>query len=117
ARGRVTMPVSVIGEAGPGKTRRVQEFAGRVGRKAHFLTGRCLHYGEGITFYPLQEAVRQAGDGGDSPEQIKALLDGEADAAAVAEQLHRALGPGTPGRTAAAGIFWAARRFLAALAP
>src|SRR5215468_2183265 len=54
--------------------------------------------------------------GSGSPEQIKALLDGEADAAAVAEQLHRALGPGTPGRTAAAEIFWAARRFLEALA-
>src|SRR5215468_9950507 len=114
-RERVTMTVTVIGEAGLGKTRLVQEFAGRVGRKAHFLTGRCLHYGEGITFYPLQEAVRQAGDG-DSLETIKALLDGEPDAAPVAEQLHRALGPGTPGRTAAAEIFWAARRFLEALA-
>src|SRR5215468_8783270 len=54
--------------------------------------------------------------GSGSPEQIKALLDGEADAATVAEQLHRALGPGTPGRTAAAEIFWAARRFLETLA-
>src|SRR5215468_10443796 len=115
-RERVTVTVTVIGDAGLGKTRLVQEFVGRVGRKAHFLTGRCLPYGEGITFYPLQEAVRQAGGGGDSPEQIKALLDGEADAATVAEQLHRALGPGTPGRTAAAEIFWAARRFLETLA-
>jgi len=115
-RERVTITATVTGEAGLGKTRLVQEFTDRLGRKAHVLTGRCLPYGEGITFYPLQEAVRQAGGGGDSPEQIKALLDGEADAAAIAEQLHRALGPGTPGRTAAAEIFWAARRFLEALA-
>jgi predicted ATPase/DNA-binding SARP family transcriptional activator len=114
-RERVTVTVRVIGEAGLGKTRLVQEFAGRLGRQAHVLIGRCLSYGEGITFWPLQEVIRQAGDG-DSPERITALLDGEADAAGVAEQLHRALGPGTPGRTAAAEIFWAARRFLEALA-
>ncbi len=41
---------------------------------------------------------------------------GEADAAAVAEQLHRAFGSGQQGRTAAAETFWAARRFLEALA-
>jgi DNA-binding SARP family transcriptional activator len=115
ARERVTMTVTVIGEAGLGKTRLVQEFAGRLGREAHVLTGRCLPYGEGITFWPLQEVVRQAG-GDDSPEKIKDLLVGEADAAAVAGQLHRALGPGSQGRTAAAEIFWAARRFLETLA-
>ncbi len=114
-RDRVTVTVRVIGEAGLGKTRLIQEFAGDHGREAHVLTGRCLPYGEGITFWPLREVVRQAG-GGDSPERIKALLAGEADAAAVADQLHRALGPGTQGRTAAAEIFWAARRFLETLA-
>jgi predicted ATPase/DNA-binding SARP family transcriptional activator len=113
-RDRVTVTATVTGEAGLGKTRLVQEFTGRLGRKAHVLTGRCLPYGEGITFWPLQEVIRQAG-GGDSPERIQGLLDGEADAAAVAQQLHRALGPGTQGRTAAAEIFWAARRFLETL--
>ena len=115
AREQVTMTVTVIGEAGLGKTRLAQEFAGAIGHKAHVLTGRCLHYGEGITFRPLQEVIRQAGDG-DSPESIKAVLDGEPDAAAVAEQLHCALGPGNQGSTAAAEIFWAVRRFLEALA-
>jgi DNA-binding SARP family transcriptional activator/tetratricopeptide (TPR) repeat protein len=115
ARDRVIMTVTVTGEAGLGKTRLVQEFAGRLGGDAQVLTGRCLPYGEGITFWPLQEAVRQAA-GGDSPERIKALLDGETDAASVAEQLQRALGPGYQGRTAAAEIFWAARRLLEALA-
>jgi DNA-binding SARP family transcriptional activator len=113
---RVTMTVTVTGEAGLGKTRLVQEFARRVGDEGHVLTGRCLNYGEGITFWPLREVVRQAGGGDDSPARIKELLDGEADAAAVAEQLHRALGRGSPGRTAAAEIFWAARRFLETLA-
>ena len=76
-RERVTMTVTVIGEAGLGKTRLVQEFARRLGREAHVLTGRCLSYGEGITFWPLREVVRQAGGGDDSPERIKELLAGE----------------------------------------
>jgi DNA-binding SARP family transcriptional activator len=116
SRERVTMTVIVTGEAGLGKTRLVQEFAGRLGGEAHVLTGRCLPYGEGITFWPLREVVRQAGSGDASLDRIKDLMAGEADAAAVAEQLHRALGPGSQGRTAAAEIFWAARRFLETLA-
>jgi DNA-binding SARP family transcriptional activator len=115
-RERVTMTVTVTGEAGLGKTRLVQEFTGRLSRKAYVLTGRCLPYGEGITFWPLQEVVRQAGGGDDSLERIEGLLDGEVDATAVAQQLHRALGSGAQGRTAAGEIFWAARRFLEALA-
>ena len=115
-RERVTMTVTVIGEAGLGKTRLVQEFAGGLDREAHVFTGRCLSYGEGITFWPLRDVVRQAGGGDDSPERIKNLLAGEADAAAVAEQLHRAIGSGRQGRTATTEIFWAARRLLEALA-
>jgi predicted ATPase/class 3 adenylate cyclase len=116
ARERVTMTVTLTGEAGLGKTRLTQEFAGRLGGEAQVLTGRCLSYGEGITFWPLREVVRQACGEDDSPEQIRALLAGEADAAAVAEQLHHALGYGSQGRTATAEIFWAARRLLEALA-
>ncbi len=115
-RERATLTVKVIGEAGLGKTRLVQEFAAGFDGDAHVLTGRCLSYGEGITFWPLREVLRQAGGGDDSPERIRALMDGEADAAGVAEQLHHALGGGTQGRTAAAEIFWAARRFLETLA-
>ncbi len=116
ARERVTVLVTVIGEAGLGKTRLVHEIAGRIGRDVNVLTGRCLPYGEGITFWPLREVVRQACAGHDSADRIKALLHGEADAACVAERLSRALGPGNQGRSDAAEIFWAARRFLETLA-
>ena len=115
-RERVTMLVTVIGEAGLGKTRLVHEMAGRLGREVKVLTGRCLPYGEGITFWPLREVIRQAGGGRDSPDSIEALLDGQADAADVAERLSRALGPGSQGRSDAAEIFWAARRLLETLA-
>ena len=116
ARERVTMLVTVIGEAGLGKTRLVQELAGHLGRKVNVLTGRCLPYGEGITFWPLREIVRQAGADADSRDSIKALLKGEADAEQIADRLSRAVGSGDQGRSDAAEIFWAARRLLEALA-
>ena len=115
-RERVTVTVTVIGEAGLGKTRLVHEIAGRLGPEVKVLTGRCLPYGDGITFWPLRELLLQAGAGHGSTETIRAFLDGEADAASVAERLHQALGGGNQGSSDAAEIFWAACRFLEALA-
>ena len=114
-RERITVLVTVIGEAGLGKTRLVQELAGRLGREVNVLSGRCLSYGEGITFWPLREVVRQAGAGHYSPDRIKALLNQEPDAAQVAERLSHALSPGNQGRSDAAEIFWATRRLLETL--
>jgi DNA-binding SARP family transcriptional activator/tetratricopeptide (TPR) repeat protein len=116
ARDRVTMLMTVTGEAGIGKTRLVHEIADRLDRAANVLTGRCLSYGEGITFWPLREVVRQAGADDDSPGAIRALLGDEADAAGVAERLSHAMGSGNQGRSDAAEIFWAARRLLDTLA-
>ncbi|HEV2872307.1 MAG TPA: AAA family ATPase, partial [Actinomycetota bacterium] len=51
--------LTVLGPAGAGKTRLVTEaVAGLPG--ATVLRGRCLSYGEGITFWPVAEIVRQA---------------------------------------------------------
>ena len=109
---RATTLVTVIGEAGIGKTRLVHEIERRLGHEVNVLTGRCLPYGEGITFWPLREVIRQASGGHDSPDKIKALLDGQADAAEVAARLSLAIGPGNQGRLDGAEIFWAARRLL-----
>jgi DNA-binding SARP family transcriptional activator len=113
---QVTTLVTVIGEAGIGKTRLVYEIERRHGHEVKVLTGRCLPYGEGITFWPLREVIRQASGGHEAPDQIKVLLDGEADAAEVAARLSLALGPGNQGRLDGAEIFWAARRLLETLA-
>jgi predicted ATPase/DNA-binding SARP family transcriptional activator len=113
---QVTMLVTVIGEAGIGKTRLVYEIERRLGHEVNVLTGRCLPYGEGITFWPLREVIRQAIGGRDSPDKIRALLDGQADAAEVAARLSLAVGPGNQGRLDSAEIFWAARRLLETLA-
>jgi DNA-binding SARP family transcriptional activator len=113
---QVTALVTVIGEAGIGKTRLVYEMERRHGHEMTVLTGRCLPYGEGITFWPLREVIRQASGGHDSPDKIKVLLDGQADAAEVAARLSLALGAGNQGRLDGAEIFWAARRLLETLA-
>ena len=113
---QVTTLVTVIGEAGIGKTRLVYEIERQHGHEMTVLTGRCLPYGEGITFWPLREVIRQASGGHDSPDKIKALLDGQPDAAEVAARLSLALGPGNQGRLDGAEIFWAARRLLETLA-
>ena len=113
---QVTTLVTVIGEAGIGKTRLVYEIERWHGHEMTVLTGRCLPYGEGITFWPLREVIRQASGGHDSPDKIKVLLDGQADAAEVAARLSLAVGPGNQGRLDGAEIFWAARRLLETLA-
>ena len=51
---------SVIAEAGVGKSRLVAEFLDVVGGAADVLRGRCLSYGEGITFWPVVEILRGA---------------------------------------------------------
>jgi class 3 adenylate cyclase/tetratricopeptide (TPR) repeat protein len=52
--------MTVLGLAGVGKSRLIEEFVRRVGERAQVLRSRCLSYGEGITFWPIAEALRQA---------------------------------------------------------
>ena len=48
---------TLLGPAGIGKSRLVTDFLGRVGDSADVLRGRCLSYGEGITYWPLVEIL------------------------------------------------------------
>jgi class 3 adenylate cyclase/tetratricopeptide (TPR) repeat protein len=50
---RVAYQFTLLGPAGIGKSRLVRELHGRV--DATLLAGRCLPYGEGITYWPLTE--------------------------------------------------------------
>ncbi len=49
--------VTLLGPAGIGKSRLVADFLERVGDSADVLRGRCLSYGEGITYWPLVEIL------------------------------------------------------------
>jgi class 3 adenylate cyclase/tetratricopeptide (TPR) repeat protein len=48
---------TLLGPAGIGKSRLVADFLERVGDSADALRGRCLSYGEGITYWPLVEML------------------------------------------------------------
>jgi DNA-binding SARP family transcriptional activator len=106
--------VTILGAAGIGKSRLAQEFTAPLADKATVLWGRCLSYGEGITFWPLKEVVRQA-VGEDPRGRIPDLLRGEADAELIADRVAAAIGladfSGAPEK-----LFWAFRRLLEALA-
>jgi DNA-binding SARP family transcriptional activator len=89
---------TVLGLAGVGKSRLVHEFLGDLAGQALVARGRCLPYGEGITFWPLLEAVKKAVglEDIDSPEEGRAkltrALEGEQGAELVAQQVTEMIG-------------------------
>jgi class 3 adenylate cyclase len=56
-RERAPQLVTAYGQAGVGKTRLLTEFVAALDT-ARVLHGRCLPYGEGITYWPLGEAAK-----------------------------------------------------------
>ncbi|MGH3128893.1 MAG: BTAD domain-containing putative transcriptional regulator, partial [Gaiellaceae bacterium] len=65
----------VVGHPGVGKSRLVAELARRT-KGVTTLWGRCLSYGEGITYWPLREVLEQAGES-DERDAVLAALDAE----------------------------------------
>ncbi|HET7677317.1 MAG TPA: AAA family ATPase, partial [Candidatus Limnocylindrales bacterium] len=112
---------TLLGPAGIGKSRLAHEAIAAVADEAHVLRGRCLAYGEGITFWPLTEMVRQvagiaADDGPDAAYgRLRQALDGHQEADAVAATVGLATGL-RPGQASTEEVFWAFRRFLEWLA-
>jgi class 3 adenylate cyclase/tetratricopeptide (TPR) repeat protein len=78
--------VTVVGPPGIGKSRLAREIAENLREKATVLTGRCLPYGEGITYWPLREIFTAAG---------------------AEDELDSALAAGAPEE-----IFWEVRKML-----
>ncbi len=105
---------TVLGPGGIGKSRLVQELVSTLAEEATVLSGRCLSYGDGVTFWPLREVVRQA-VGQDLHARIVELLRGEADAGRVADRVGGAIGA-VPVAGSAEEIPWAFRKLFEALA-
>jgi class 3 adenylate cyclase/tetratricopeptide (TPR) repeat protein len=87
--------VTVVGDAGVGKSRLVAEFLAAI--DAGVVRGRCLPYGEGITYWPVVEALKQ----------LAVLPEDEAAAVAI-----RSLLGETEEATSAEEIAWAFRKTL-----
>jgi class 3 adenylate cyclase/tetratricopeptide (TPR) repeat protein len=106
--------ILVLGPAGVGKSRLVQEFLATVEGQGTVLRGRCVEYGEGLTYWPIAEVIRQAATAS-GQVGLRDLLEGEEHAAFVAEGL--AGMAGTAGQTASREeVPWAVRRLFEALA-
>jgi class 3 adenylate cyclase/tetratricopeptide (TPR) repeat protein len=102
---------TVVGPAGIGKSRLVTELLDGLEGRFRRLRGRCLPYGEAITFWPVRGIVGEAG----GEEALAALLAGVDDGLRITELIRTAVGQGT-GAAAAEETFWAIRRFLEELA-
>jgi len=59
---RRALLVTVVGEAGVGKSRLIAEFEQVLEGKADVCSGRCLPYGEGITYWPVIEVLKDVAD-------------------------------------------------------
>jgi class 3 adenylate cyclase/tetratricopeptide (TPR) repeat protein len=111
--------ITVLGPAGVGKSRLLHEFVKIESDRAVSLRGRCLSYGEGVTFFPLGEIVREAAGiaEDDSLEaasaKVNALVGPEgrdvADRVAATIGLSSAAYP-------VEETFWATRKFLELIA-
>jgi class 3 adenylate cyclase/tetratricopeptide (TPR) repeat protein len=74
---RACVLFSVLGPAGVGKSRLVNELVTELGQSATVLSGRCLSYGQGITFWPLVEVFQQAGAERELEHALKATSPDE----------------------------------------
>jgi len=98
ARERTPHLFTILGVAGLGKSRLAQEFATDVEPAATVVVGRCVPYGEGITFWSLREIANQLTSAG---TEANSLLDAIGDSGTAAEREE---------------IFWATRNLFVAAA-
>lgn len=111
----------VVGVPGVGKSRLVHEFTASISGRATDFLGRCLPYGDGITFWPVSEVIHEAAaiSEGDSPEEarfrIEALLPETDERALIRDRVAATIGLAESG----GGLqetFWAVRKLLEAVA-
>jgi class 3 adenylate cyclase/tetratricopeptide (TPR) repeat protein len=119
ARDRRASLVTLYGEPGVGKSRLAREFVDGL-EGATILKGRCLPYGEGVTYWPVGEMVKaSAGISDDDPldealEKLRACCEDEA----VADLLGLAVGvlEAVESERAQQEIAWAVRAWAEQLA-
>jgi class 3 adenylate cyclase/tetratricopeptide (TPR) repeat protein len=110
---------TIYGDPGVGKSRLAREFASTL-EGATVLAGRCLPYGEGITYWPLAEMVKSAAgiDDDDETEEALEKLRATCEIEAVADLLGLASGilAAVEGERSREELAWAARTWAQKLA-
>src|SRR2546423_4771487 len=102
--------VTLTGPAGIGKSRLVSALLDDAADRATVVSGRCLSYGEGITYYPVAEIVRRLAARTDE-EAIAELAGGGAEGKRIASRVARAVGF-SHGSVTIEEAHWAVRRLL-----
>jgi class 3 adenylate cyclase len=105
---------TIVGPPGIGKSRLAREVVRSVEKEARIVVGRCVAYGEGITYLPLAEVVREVA-GADPEPALGELLTNVERGPIGTRLIMGAIGandePGSPEKTA-----WAFRRLFETLA-
>ncbi len=109
--------VTIVAQAGVGKSRLIEEFFDQIAAGATTLRGRCLPYGRGITFWPLVEIVREAASivDDDAPDVARgkiAALNGDP---AVLDRVLAAVGL-DGGDFPVPELFWGVRKLVESIA-
>ncbi|MDP9256390.1 MAG: AAA family ATPase, partial [Actinomycetota bacterium] len=113
--------VTIMGPAGIGKSRLTGEFLSRLGDRCSVVAGRCLPYGEGITFWPVVTALKESlqisdrDSQAEAREKLAARLPAGQDSDVIGDRLAALLGfaPAMPGIQE---TFWAIRQVFEAQA-
>ena len=114
--------LTIVGDPGAGKSALVDNFHATIGDEALVLVGRCLSYGEGITFWPIAELVKEAagitelsGSREEALAKLEDLIRGAPEAELLLPRLASPLGL-VEEVAGAQEVMWAVRALLEHLA-
>jgi class 3 adenylate cyclase/tetratricopeptide (TPR) repeat protein len=110
AKSRRPRTVALTGPAGIGKSRLARALLDEVAGRATVVTGRCLPYGEAITYFPVAEIVRRLAARPDEAAIASAAGGGE-EGERIASRVARAVGF-SDGSVPLEETHWAVRRLL-----